>query len=197
MNKRSLRRIFATAVTTATVFACLTAGVAAPASAAPTQDAAHVTQSITLPLTSPRLANDLGPWGTGYITFCCGIPVGGYASLTIRADGTYQFSGHFHVSGWPSYNDSFVWVVAASDGTAFSFAHRGHMAGTGQSGSRDDDWNNTGYNESVASHWNALQNHWRYNWRAKVNWDVAGAIGQIIDALKALGQVVAVIITVV
>ena len=189
MNTQSLRRTLVAAATTAT----LTAGLATPALAAAPQNADHASHSVTIPLTAAALQTaQLGPWQTGYITYPAGVPVGGYASLTLRSDGTYEFTGHFHDSGAPSYDDHFAWGVRASDGFAFTFAHRGHMAGTFEAGSRDDDWNVTGYNTDIAAHWDALQG-WNWQWRADVNWDVVGDLTRIIDALKQVGQVVAVI----
>ena len=197
MNTQSLRRTLVAAATTATLSAVLAAGVATPALAAVPQNADPVRQSITIPLTAAALQTaQLGPWQTGNISYPSGVPVGGYASLTLRSDGTYEFTGHFHDSGAPSYDDHFAWGVRASDGFAFTFAHRGHMAGTFEAGSRDDDWNVTGYNADIAAHWAALQG---YNWRwsANVNWDVVGDLTRIIDALKQIGQVIAVIAVVV
>ena len=189
MNTQSLRRTLVAAATTAT----LAAGLATPALAAAPQNADHASHSVTIPLTAAALQTaQLGPWQTGYITYPAGVPVGGYASLTLRSDGTYEFTGHFHDSGAPSYDDHFAWGVRASDGFAFTFAHRGHMAGTFEAGSRDDDWNVTGYNTDIAAHWDALQG-WNWQWRADVNWDVVGDLTRIIDALKQAGQVVAVI----
>lgn len=194
MNTQSLRRTLVAAATAATLSAVLAAGVATPALAAVPQHADPVRQSITIPLTAAALQTaQLGPWQTGYITFRGGVPVGGYASLTLRSDGTYEFTGHFHDSGAPSYDVHFVWGVRASDGFAFTFAHRGHMAGTFEAGSRDADWNVTGYNADIAAHWAALQQGWNWRWRANVNWDVAGDLTRIIDALKQVGQVIAVI----
>jgi len=189
VNTQSLRRTLVAAATTAT----LTAGLATPALAAAPQNADHASHSVTIPLTAAALQTaQLGPWQTGYITYPAGVPVGGYASLTLRSDGTYEFTGHFHDSGAPSYDDHFAWGVRASDGFAFTFAHQGHMAGTFEAGSRDDDWNVTGYNTDIAAHWDALQG-WNWQWRADVNWDVVGDLTRIIDALKQVGQVVAVI----
>ena len=189
MNTQYLCRTLVAAATTAT----LAAGLATPALAAAPQNADHASHSVTIPLTAAALQTaQLGPWQTGNISYPSGVPVGGYASLTLRSDGTYEFTGQFHDSGAPSYDDHFAWGVRASDGFAFTFAHRGHMAGTFEAGSRDDDWNVTGYNTDIAAHWDALQG-WNWQWRADVNWDVVGDLTRIIDALKQVGQVVAVI----
>src|SRR5258708_1205783 len=45
------------------------------------------------------------------IVFDSGVPVGGFAHLTLHQDGNYSFSGHFHDSGATEYNVSFVLAV--------------------------------------------------------------------------------------
>ena len=126
----------------------------------------------------------IGPFNTGYITFNNGVPVGGFASLTLHSDGTCQFSGHFHVSGAPSYNVTFAWVIADSGGHAYTFTAHGHLAGTFESGSRDYDWNVTVNNPAVAANWAELVAAWRWQWTASVQWDVAATLQDTIDAIK-------------
>jgi hypothetical protein len=134
-------------------------------------------EAVALPTT-------IGPFDTGYITFNNGVPVGGYASLTLHSDGTCQFSGHFHVSGAPSYNVSFAWVIADSGGTAYTFTAHGHLAGTFESGSRDYNWNVTVNNPTVAANWAKLVAGYRWQWTASVRWDVAATLKDTIDAIK-------------
>jgi hypothetical protein len=78
----------------------------------------------TLEAPSTRAAGQLGPWDTGYGD---GDAVGGYANLTLYQNGAYNFSGHFHVSGAISYDDSFDWAVKDSNNpaTIYAFAHTG------------------------------------------------------------------------
>jgi hypothetical protein len=45
------------------------------------------------------------------IVFGGGVPVGGYSHVTVRKDGTYTFSGHFHDSGGLEYNMALVWAI--------------------------------------------------------------------------------------
>jgi hypothetical protein len=84
----------------------------------------------------PQLDFDFNP-----ITLGDGTPVGGFAHLTLRQDGTYTFSGHFHDSGATEYDMSIVVGIKDSENFAYAFPHTGHVSGTFESGPRDDDWN--------------------------------------------------------
>jgi len=143
------------------------------------------------------LPTTIGPFGTNYITFNDGIPVGGYASLTLHSDGTCEFSGHFHDSGAPSYDVELVWVIADSAGNAYTFTASGKVHGTFESGSRDFNWNQTKVNPAVAQHWAQLCAGWRYQWTAHVNWDVAAAVESVVNGLKAAGAVISAVIDVI
>jgi hypothetical protein len=143
------------------------------------------------------LPTTIGPFNTGYITFNNGVPVGGFASLTLHSDGTCQFSGHFHDSGAPSYNVEFVWVVVDSAGHAFTFKVNGRMHGTFESGSRDFNWNITAHSPAVAANWGKLCAGWRWRWNAYVNWNVQAALDAVVNAIKAAGTIIAAVIAVV
>jgi len=118
---------------------------------------------------------------TGSITFHNGVPVGGWSNLRLFPDGSYSFSGHFHDSGFPSYNDALVWIVRSSGGSAFLFKHTGRLPGTMERGSRDDDWNEVGNNAVVAEGWDDLSAGYNWHWDAGVNMDV----GQLIESAKS------------
>jgi hypothetical protein len=134
------------------------------------------------PLPPPALARI--ELDTGYITFSGGVPVGGYSHLSLFPNGAYSFTGHYHVSGWLSYDTSLVWVVGSNAGTVFTFSHKGRVHGTGESGSRDDDWGDSATNPAIAAAWNDLSAGYSWQWRAGVNAD----IGQMVDsAVKAIG----------
>jgi hypothetical protein len=148
------------------------------------------------PPTPPPLPTQLGPWDTGYITFDGGVPVGGSAQLVLYQNGGYSFSGNFHDSGFPSYTDSLVWGVLDSQGTLFTFAHSGEMYGTFQSGSRDDSWNNQGFNPAIAGAWVDLCAGWSWHWEAGVNWDL-GPLESLLQNIIKAAQVVVQVISVV
>jgi hypothetical protein len=129
---------------------------------------------------------------TGPITFRNGVPVGGHAQLSLFSDGTYAFSGHFHVSGAPSYNYALAIVVADRNGRPIPFAHGGRLHGTFESGSRDDDWAKTDREGMISQLWGAgLGASWR--WTANVNIDVRAAINSAIQAAGYVAAVAAVI----
>lgn len=136
------------------------------------------------------LPTEIGPFSTGSITFNNGVPVGGWASLDLRSDGSYTFSGHFHDSGAPSYNVEFVWVIVDSGGQAYSFSANGRMHGTFESGSRDYNWSVTNRNPLIAQRWAQLNAGWRWQWNAHVNWNVQAALDSVINALKTAGAVI-------
>ena len=123
------------------------------------------------------------------IVFDNGVPVGGFAHLTIRQDGSYVFSGHFHDSGGTAYSTQLAWALKDTKGRAYSFAHTGSVAGTFESGSRDDDWNTPGVNPSIKANWADLLGA-SSNAKASANLDIA-ALGSAV--ITALGDVVKVI----
>jgi hypothetical protein len=128
------------------------------------------------------------------IHFSGGVPVGGWSQLTLHSNGAWNFSGHLHDSGAPSYNDVVTWgVQSIRTGDVYVVRHSGHMAGTFEPGSRDDDWNDSGINPALAQGWNDLAPAWRWHCRAYVNWDIWGAVNQllqIIAAAQAVGRVI-------
>lgn len=120
------------------------------------------------------------------------VPVGGWTQLTLRQDGSWNFSGHLRDSGLPSYDDSVVWAVK-NTGTdeIYLFPHTGRTHGTLEAGSRDDDWDDSGTNAALASGWASLFTG-GYHWscRAGVNIDA----GSIIDAAEKAAGVAATVI---
>jgi hypothetical protein len=135
----------------------------------------------------------LGPFHCD-IRFGGGIPVGGWSQLTLHSNGAWNFTGHLHDSGAPSYNDVVTWgVQSVRTGDVYVVRHTGHMAGTFEPGSRNDDWGDSGINPALGQGWDALAPAWRWHCRAYVNWDFAGAVNQllqIIAAGQAIGRVV-------
>jgi hypothetical protein len=134
-----------------------------------------------------RAASQLGPWDTGPIVFADGIAVGGYANLTLHQNGAFNFSGHFHVSGAISYNDSFVWAVRDSNvpTTVYVFAHQGRLHGTFEAGSRDDDWGRSEINPALAAGWSALERGLSWRWEARVNADFGVFLDDIVRLVAA------------
>jgi hypothetical protein len=127
------------------------------------------------------------------ITFGNGVPVGGWANLTVYGDGSYNFSGHFHDSGFPSYNTGIVWVLRASNGTVFTFSNTGHVNGTVSPGSRDHNWNVSGVNPALARTWESLNRGYSSQWRARASFDVVGMFNDIKAVIGYVAEVVAVV----
>jgi hypothetical protein len=124
------------------------------------------------------------------IVFGGGVPVGGWAQLTLHSNGAVNYSGHFHDSGGISYDMTCVYAVRAGDGTVYTFAHKGRVHGTFEAGSRDDDWGDSPTSPALAAGWAALTGAWSWHAEAGANAD----IGQLVDAaVKAVGEAAAVI----
>lgn len=124
------------------------------------------------------------------IVFGNGVPVGGTAHLTLFPNGAYSFSGHFHDSGATSYDMEMVIVIKSSANTVFTFAHKGRVHGTFESGSRNDDWGDSSTNPALAAAWADLSAGNTWHWSTAANFDFGALIDQ---AVKTLGQVAAVI----
>ena len=142
---------------------------------------------------APWVAETLGPWDTGYIAFSGGVPVGGYSQLTLHRDGSYNFSGHFHVSGAPSYNTGLVYAVRSGNGTVYTFVHHGRVHGTFEAGSRDDDWGDSGVNPALAAGWADLSNSWSWHWSAAVNIDIGALVGGAVQAVGWAASIIAIV----
>jgi hypothetical protein len=127
---------------------------------------------------------------TGPITFSGGTPVGGWANLTIYQNGNYEFRGHFHDSGAPSYDAGVAWVLVASDGQGLLFGRKVHLNGTFEAGPRDGNWDDTGHNPLIAQHWNALRAGWHSRWRAGANWDWGILVKQVEDGVKVAAAII-------
>jgi hypothetical protein len=127
------------------------------------------------------------------ITFDNGVPVGGNAHLTLWNNGNYVFSGHFHDSGATEYNMQLV--IAVSDGAhAYTFEHQGHVSGTFESGSRDNDWNDTGTHPELVASWSniAARNSW--SWKADANSDLSNLVNAAVGILGTGLGIVAIVI---
>ena len=123
------------------------------------------------------------------ITFRHGVPVGGWSHLTLYPDGHYHFSGHFHVSGAPSYNVGIVWMVRSSAGQAFMFSKTGHLHGTFESGSRDCNWDASGSNEDIKRSYAELVGN-KAGYKANVNADLSSLIADAKQVVSVAGDIV-------
>jgi hypothetical protein len=127
------------------------------------------------------------------ITFKKGVPVGGRAHLTIRSDGSFVWSGHFHDSGFPSFNVSIAWGVKDSQNQLYGFTDSGHTAGTVEPGSRNHDWNITGKSDAIADRWAfiAANNTWHASAHSGI--DLGVIVKEVKDAVGVVTTVVSVV----
>jgi uncharacterized protein with LGFP repeats len=131
-------------------------------------------------------------YDAGSITFPSGTAAGGGAHLTLAKDGTCHFTGHMHDSGAAAYNYSVAGVVKDVANQAYTFGHTGNIAGTFESGSRDDNWDQNAANPTVAQNWLVLAAAGQHSsWRSSVSIDLSGVINQIISAVGTVAGVVA------
>ncbi len=133
------------------------------------------------------LAFDFDP-----IVFGNGVPVGGSSHLTIRQDGSYTFSGHFHDSGATEYNVSIVWAVKDSQNKVYTFTHSGHVAGTFEPGSRNDDWTIDSRNDQISDNWANLGAGLIQKAQADANIDIINLSSLVIGTLGTVLGVVAI-----
>ena len=136
-------------------------------------------------------------WNWPSITFDNGVPVGGYASLSIRSDGTYSFSGHFHDSGATSYNMGLVWAVKDAQNVLYTFQEECRTHGTFESGSRDCDWNYNGYNANIQNNWGNIAASWYEQASATASLDILALLNSLIAAIKTAVGVISTIIAIV
>ena len=138
----------------------------------------------------PQLDFDWNP-----IVFGGGVPVGGWAHLTLRQDGTYTFSGHFHDSGALEYNTALAWGVQnAQSSTLYTFEHRGHVSGTFESGSRDDDWTVDGQNDAIRDNWAGIVATDSAPASANASGDLTTLINEIVGIAGTVLGIVAIVI---
>lgn len=125
---------------------------------------------------------------TTQVTFDNGVPVGGNVSLVLYRDGTAMLTGSFHDSGLPSYDLSFAWGVKTTSGQILTFAHHGHVAGTLQSGSRNDTFTLYGSHPDIRDRWDHLQLGVDNHWEARADFDLDGTIQIVVEVLAAVGE---------
>jgi hypothetical protein len=124
------------------------------------------------------------------LTFDGGVPVGGFAHLSLFKSGNCRFTGHFHDSGGTEYNMAVVVTVKDSAGMLYTIPHQGHVSGTFQPGSRDDDWDISVQDDRVANRWSFLA----AGSTAHLNKDAHGDLVNLTNtAIGAAGLVIGVI----
>ncbi|MFD7922362.1 hypothetical protein ACFV3R_24450 [Streptomyces sp. NPDC059740] len=127
------------------------------------------------------------------IVFASGIPVGGNAHLTLREDGSVTFTGHFHDSGADEFNTQLVWAVKDAQGRVYTFQHSGHVAGTFEPGSRNDDWTVDTRSDAIAAHWADIAADPIQRAEAHVDADLLNVTNSVVGAVGLALAVIAII----
>jgi hypothetical protein len=130
-------------------------------------------------------------------TFDNGVPVGGNVSLTIFSDGSYDFSGNFHDSGFPDYSLQLACLAKDTNGQAYSFVDSGSMHGTESiwlGGSRDHSFSSSSSSDTLKSVYWLLETEQERNGdailcRASVNADLNALVSEAGLALGVAGVV--------
>ena len=141
----------------------------------------------------PALPSQLGPFDWNPIVFGGGVPVGGWAQLTLFQNGAVNFTGHFHDSGGTSYDMTCTFAVRASDGTVYTFTKTGRVHGTFEAGSRDFDWGDNPTNTAVGAGWANLASGWSWQAKAGANVDIGALVHSAVQAVGEAASVVAII----
>jgi hypothetical protein len=117
--------------------------------------------------------------------------VTGWVKLQIWSGGAYVFSGHFHGSGFWSYDVSTAIGLKDRANNAITFAKRGHVNGTLESGSRDYDWFLAGTDQRITDHFtNGLA---AINWGSRATNDLGPLLDAVIIGLAGVVRVGAIV----
>jgi len=135
-------------------------------------------------------------YDTGIITFGGGVAAQGSAHLTIHQDGSYQFTGQFHDSGAISYNDVIALAFVDSNKNVYTFARQGSIAGTFEAGSRDDLWDITGQNDTIANNWTAISASGFY-YKASISSELSQLISSLLSVIQTIAGVVQAVFSIV
>jgi hypothetical protein len=123
-----------------------------------------------------------------------GVPVGGFSHLTVREDGSFTFSGHLHDSGATEFNVSVAVALKDSQNQVYTFQHSGHVSGTFESGSRNDDWTVDSRNDQIADNWAYLAAGSTAQARTEANVELVNVTNSLIGTLGTVLGVVAIVI---
>ncbi|SOE78198.1 hypothetical protein SAMN05446589_7863 [Streptomyces sp. OV198] len=125
------------------------------------------------------------------IRFGGGVPVGGWSALTLHSNGTYNWTGHVHDSGFTGYNFSRACVVRFHTGDTYIFDVRGTMGGT-IGGSRDFNWQKSGRLRTLPTVWDKASGY-KTSCSSRASLDVGGTIQSAKDAMPYVMTVLAVV----
>jgi len=130
----------------------------------------------------------------GAIVLPTGVALGGRSHVTLSKEGGVEFKGSMHDSGSLAYNYSVGCVITDADDRAYTLGHTGSVAGTFESGSRDDFWDGNVQNALVNQNWRSLVARSRATWQTRVNTDIGSLLGTILTSVGTVAAVIALIV---
>jgi hypothetical protein len=128
------------------------------------------------------------------IVFPDPTPVGGFAHITLRQDGSVTYNFHFHDSGFPSFDVNSIWGVKDIANRLYTVAVSGHTAGTGEPGASDFDVTDSASNPMVAQNWPAIAcGLAKATCNSRVDLDLSAIINDVKQAVGVVIQVIAIV----
>jgi hypothetical protein len=137
-------------------------------------------------------------WG---ISFPGNVAAGGSMALTMRPDGSYEFSGNMHDSGFIDYNYQVFCGIKDSVGNAYTLSKSGTIHGTESlafGGSRDDSWDDANASSALANAWSGIETQQSRLGQppiycyANVNSDINTLFGEFNAAVGVAGLVISI-----
>jgi hypothetical protein len=134
-------------------------------------------------------------------TFSNGVSVGGNTTVTLFPDGSFDFAGAFHDSGFWDYNVSLVCIAKDSNATGYSLTWSGQLHGSESlwlGGSRDASFSTSSSSDALKNAWWLLETEAQtsgdaISCRAHAGTDLNSLLNQFGAALGIAGTVLAVI----
>jgi hypothetical protein len=126
------------------------------------------------------------------VTFPGLTAVGGNVHLDINSDGFFNFTGHFHNSGFPPEQLSTIVTVKDSQNRLFAFAISGSMGGT-IGGSRDFDFALSDRNQAIADFWVSIAAGAKANQQSRASLDIGSLAASVKEAAGDVSKVIEVV----
>ncbi len=105
--------------------------------------------------------------------------IGGEARLTLRGDGTYEFSGHMRATGLLSYEYILDVFMECEGGTVIMMQHHGRVYGSDTPGPRQNEWRQSGNCALIRLLWPRIRTTGSLRYHLET--DLAGVIATVGD----------------
>jgi hypothetical protein len=92
------------------------------------------------------------------------------------------------------YDTALAWVVKDIADRAYTFQHGGHISGSFEPGSSDDNWNVSGTNIAIADNWANIDASAPRRPEASVSIDLGDVLGLAMEAAGVVAQIVAIVV---